>query len=92
MAKRKGRPESRRSFFCAAIEHYRKKDWWKSAVSAVRSRPTVLNELGDKARNGEQDENMNAAALMQQNLQDEPDNHSECARNPEHRVIMLRKL
>jgi hypothetical protein len=70
----------------------RKKDWRKSAVSAVRSGTQVLNQLGDKTRNGEQDENMNAAALMQQNLQDEPDNHSECARDPEHRVIMLRKL
>jgi hypothetical protein len=46
----------------------RKKDWWKSAVSAVRSRAPVLNELGDKTRNGEQQNYMNAAAFMQQNF------------------------
>jgi hypothetical protein len=46
----------------------RKKDWWKSAVSAVRSGALVLNELCDKTRDGEQDEKMNAAALVQQNF------------------------
>jgi hypothetical protein len=63
----------------------------ESATGAVRSCAPVLNELCDKARDGEQQNNMDAAALMQQKLSDEPNNQGNGARNPEHRDIMLRK-
>jgi hypothetical protein len=48
--------------------------------------------LGEKTRADEQQKNMNAAGLMQPDFQNEPDNQSEYACNPEHGDIMLRKL
>jgi hypothetical protein len=53
-----------------------------SAFGAVRSCAPVLNKLRDKTSDGEQQNNMNEAALMQQKLSDEPNHQGNRACNP----------
>jgi hypothetical protein len=54
----------------------------ESATGAVRSCAPVLNELCDKTSDGEQQNNVNEAALMQQKLSDEPNHQGNGAWNP----------
>lgn len=46
----------------------RLENWWKSAIRAVCSSAPVLDELCNKTRDDEQQNNMNAAALVQQDF------------------------
>jgi len=52
----------------AKSQAMRLNDWWKSAISPVGSSALILDELGNKTRDDEQQNNMNAAALMQQDF------------------------
>jgi len=54
----------------------------KSAVSAVRSGALVLDELSNAKRNGQQQKNMNAAAFVQQDSQNEPSDKNKGAPDP----------